>query len=202
MSLTTALEAAMDAARRDADAVSDEVLLSRSLKAVAEKIVERHALEPVRLRHVMIDSPRPTKMAVAGEPGYEEPGGAPLVVRGTAVELFVEVDGAATMALATEGDEDLAHDGVRVDVEHDRVVVRYAAERPLAQVANKHFADSLQRIEALVEAVNAEVAAFDESLPAAVDRELAACRAVAEARRKFAEGLELPGSYERWWGRP
>ena len=202
MSLTTALEAVVDAARRDADAVSDEVLLSRNLKAVAENIVERHVVHPMRLHHVMIDSPRPTKMSVPGDPGHEEPGGAPLVVRGTAVELFVELEGAATMALAIEGDEDLAHSGVSVDAEHHRVVVRYAAQHPLAQAANKHFSDSLQRIEALVEAVNAEVAAFNENLSAAVDLELAECRELAEARRKFAEGLKHPGSYERWWGRP
>ena len=104
MSLTTALRAELDAAFRDADAVSDDVLLSRSLKTVAENIVERHTVEPVRLHRVMIDAPRPTKMAVPGEPGHEEPGGSPLVVRGTGVELFVDIAGAKTMALAVAGD--------------------------------------------------------------------------------------------------
>lgn len=202
MSLTTALGAELDAAFRDADAVSDDVLLSRNLKTVAQNIVERHTVEPVRLHRVMIDAPRPTKMAVPGEPGYEEPGGSPLVVRGTAVELFVDIAGAKTMALAVAGDAELLQAGISVDAERSRIVVRYAAERPLAQAANKHFATSLHRIEAMVAAINAEVTAFDEALAPAVAQELAECRQLAEARKKFADGLELPGSYERWWGRP
>ena len=72
MSLTTALEAALDKALRDADAVADDVLLSRNLKTVAETIVQRHGVEPVRLHRVVIDSPHPTKMAVAGDPGHED----------------------------------------------------------------------------------------------------------------------------------
>ena len=202
MSLTTALESALDAALRDADAVADDVLLSRNLNAVAENIVERHMVELVRLHRVMIDMPQPTKMAVPGEPGHEEPGGAPLVVRGTAVELFVDVDGAGTVALAIEDDEDLVHAGVRVDAERGRIVVRYAAERPLPQAANKHFADSLRRVEAMVAAVNDEVNSFNATLAPAVAKELAECKGLAEARKKFADGLELPDSYERWWGRP
>ncbi len=52
MSLTAALEAALDKALRDADTVADDVLLSRDLKTVAENIFQRHAVEPVRLHHV------------------------------------------------------------------------------------------------------------------------------------------------------
>ena len=103
MSLTSALEAALDLALRDADAVADDVLISRDLKTAAEKIVQRHGAEPVRLHRVTIDLPRATKMAVAGDPGHETPGGSPHVVRGTAVELYVAVDGATTMAHAPSG---------------------------------------------------------------------------------------------------
>lgn len=202
MSLTSALEAALDLALRDADAVDDDVLLSRDLKTVAANIFQRHAVEPVRLHHVSLDSPRPTKMAVAGDPGHEEPGGSPLVVRGTAVELFVTVDGAATLASAIGDDEDLHHAGVTVDAEKNRVVVRYAAERPLANAANRHFDESLRYIEAQVEIVNQQVAAFNEALEPAIRKELEQCKVRARERKTFAAGLKLPASYERWWGRP
>jgi hypothetical protein len=202
MSLTTALEAALETALRDADAVADDVLFSRNLKTVAETIVRRHGVEPVRLHRVAIDLPHSTKMAVAGDPGHEAPGGSPHVVRGTAVELFVAVDGAATMAQAIGDDEDLHHAGVTVDVEKSRIVVRYAAERPLANSANRHFDESLRYIEAQVELVNKEVTEFNDALEPAIVKELEECKAEAEERKKFAAGLKLPDSYERWWGRP
>lgn len=202
MSLTTALDAGRVAALHDAEAVADDVLLSRNLDAVAESIVLRHTVAPLRLHRVTLDVPRPTKLAVAGEPGLEEPGGSPLVVRGTAVELFVALDGAETMAAAIGDDEDLLHAGVTVDVEKSRVVVRYAAERPLAQAANRHFDESLRYIEAQVELANKEVAEFNEGLAPAVRAVLDECKIRAEERKKFASGLKLPDSYERWWGRP
>ena len=202
MSLTAALEAVLDAALRDADAVADDVLLSKNLKTVADTITQRHGVEPVRLHRVAIDAPRPTKMAVAGDPGHEAPGGSPHVVRGTAVELYVAVDGATTMAHALGDDEDLLHAGVTVDVEKSRIVVRYAAERPLANAANRHFDESLRYIEAQVEIANKEVAKFNDGLEPAILEELERCKVHAEERKTFAKGLKLPDSYERWWGRP
>jgi len=202
MSLTAALEAVLDAALRDADAVADDVLLSRNLKTVAETIVQRHGVAPVRLHRVAIDLPHATKMAVAGDPGHETPGGSPHVVRGTAVDLFLAVDGAETMAHVIGDDEDLLHAGVTVDVEKSRIVVRYAAERPLANAANRHFDESLRYIESQVEIANKEVAEFNEALEPAVVKELESCKALAEERKTFAKGLKLPESYGRWWGRP
>jgi hypothetical protein len=202
MSLTSALEAALDKALRDAQAVDDDVLLSRNLKTVAETIAHRHGVEPVRLHRVTIDLPRPTKMAVAGDPGHEAPGGSPHVVRGTSVELYVAVDGAQTMADAIGDDEDLLLAGVTVDTEKSRIVVRYAAERPLANAANRHFDESLRYVEAQVELVNKEVAAFNDTLEPTILKELEQCKTYAEERKKFASGLKLPDSYERWWGRP
>jgi hypothetical protein len=198
MSLTTALEAVLEAAIRDADAVADDVLLSRNLKGVADSIITRHAVAPLRLRRVMFDAPHPTRIAVAGDPGREEH----RVVRGTAVEFLVYADGVATMAMAAEGDEELEHSGVTVDMENDRIVVRYAAERPLAQVANRHAEEALRLIEERVVAINKEVAAFNERLDASVHVELDESRELAQERQKFAEGLTLPESRERWWGRP
>jgi len=198
MSLTTALEAVLEAAIRDADAVADDVLLSRNLKGVADSIITRHGVAPLRLRRVMFDAPHATRLAVAGDPGREEH----QVVRGTAVEFLVFADGVATMAMAAEGDEELEHAGVAVDTENDRIVVRYAAERPLAQVANRHAEEALRLIEERVVAINKEVAAFNVRLDATVHVELDDCRQLAQEREKFAAGLKLPESRERWWGRP
>ena len=112
------------------------------------------------------------------------------------------VDGAETMAHVIGDDEDLLHPGVTVDVEKSRIVVRYAAERPLANLANRHFDESLRYIESQVEIANKEVAEFNEALEPAIVEELDSCRADAEERQAFAKGLKLPESYERWWGRP
>ncbi len=118
------------------------------------------------------------------------------------MDLFVALDGASTLALVIDDDEDLAHAGVRVDREKSRIVVRYAAEHPLANAANRHFDESLRYIEAQVEAVNSQVAKFNEGLEPAVVAELERCKVHAEERKTFAAGLKLPDSYERWWGRP
>jgi hypothetical protein len=198
MSLTTALEAVLEAALRDADAVADDALLSRNLKGVADSIITRHTVAPLRLRRVMFDTPHPTRMAVAGDPGREEH----RVVRGTAVEFLVFADGVATMAMAAEGDEELEHAGVAVDTVNDRIVVRYVAERPLAQAANRHAEEALRLIEERVAAINKEVAAFNVRLDASVHVELDDCKQMAQEREKFAAGLKLPESRERWWGRP
>ena len=198
MSLTTALEAVLEAALRDTDAVADDVLLSRNFKGIADSIITRHTVVPIRLRRLMFDAPRPTKLAIAGDPGREEH----RVVRGTAIEFLVFADGVATMAMAAEGDEELEHAGVAVDAENDRLVVRYAAERPLAQAANLHAEEGLRLIEERVVAINKEVAAFNQRLDAGVHVELDECRRLAEEREKFAAGLKLPESRERWWGRP
>jgi hypothetical protein len=198
MSLTTALEAVLEEALREADAVTDDVLLSRGLGGVADSIITRHAVAPIRLRRVMFDAPHATRLAVAGDPGREEH----RVVPGTAVELLVFADGVATMAMAAEGDDELEHAGVAVDTENDRIVVRYAAERPLAQVANRHAEEGLRLIEDRVAEVNKEVAAFNAKLDTSVRAKLEDRKALAQEREKFAAGLRLPESRERWWGRP
>jgi hypothetical protein len=53
-----------------------------------------------------------------------------------------------------------------------------------------------------VVAANKEVEAFNVRLDASVHVELDDCKALAEERQKFAAGLKLPQSRERWWGRP
>ncbi len=198
MSLSAALASALYKALRDADTVVDDVLLSRNPKSVAESISRRHQIEPVRLHRVVMDIPHATKMAIPGDPGKEEPA----VVPGTAVELFVTVDGAATLAMAVEDDDELSRAGVIVDAEGQRIVVRFATERPQADVANRFFEVAMLAIEKTVEDVNRQVVEFNEALEPAVAKELEACKQRAEVRKKFAAGLKLPDSYERWWGRP
>ena len=128
----------------------------------------------------MFDAPHPTRMAVAGDPGREEH----RVVRGTAVEFLVFADGVATMAMAAEGDEDLEHAGVAVDTENDRIVMRYAAERPLAQAANRQAEAALRLIEERVVATNKEVAAFNVRLDASVHVELDGVQATGAGPRE------------------
>jgi hypothetical protein len=200
MSLASALESALARALSDVATVVDDVLLSRHLKSVGEDIAQRHYIEPVRLHQVILDMPRPTRIAVPGDPGQEEPGGSPVVVRGTAVELIVTIDGASTMALAAEGDDDLEHAGVRVDPKGKRLVVRYATEYPRAQAANLYFDEALRLIEVRVETVNKAVGEFNDALEPAILKELEECKDLATTRKKFAAGLKLPGSYENWWG--
>jgi hypothetical protein len=198
MTLTTALEDVLEAALREADSVADETLLARNLKGVTDSIITKYSVSPIRLSRVTFDTPRPTRLAVAGDPGREEH----RIVRGTAVELLVYAQGAATMAMAAEGDEELEHAGVSVDTGNDRIVVRYAAERPLAQAANRHAEVGLRLIEERVVEINKEVAAFNQRLDASVHVELEECKQLAAERAKFAASLKLPESRERWWGRP
>jgi hypothetical protein len=198
MSLTTALEDVLEAAVREADSVADDALLSRNLKGVTDTIITKYAVSPIRLSRVTFDTPRPTFMAVAGDPGREEH----RVVRGTAVELIVWAQGVSTMAMAAEGDEELEHAGVAVDTDNDRILVRYVAERPLAQSANRHAEEGLRLIEERVVEINKEVEAFNVRLDATIHVELEECRKRAEEREKFTAGLKLPESRERWWGRP
>jgi hypothetical protein len=60
----------------------------------------------------------------------------------------------------------------------------------------------LRLIEERVVAANKEVEAFNVRLDASVHVELDDCKGLAEERQKFAAGLKLPQSRERWWGRP
>ena len=198
MSLASALASALDKALRDADTVVDDILLSRDLKSVAGGIAQRHQVEPVRLHRVVMDNPHPTKMAVPGDPGKEDPAVHP----GTAVELFVTVDGVTTLAMAGGDDDELSRAGVTVDTEGQRLVARYASEHPLAEVANRFFAEAMRVIEQTVESVNQRVGEYNEALEPAVLKELEGCREHAAERKTFAAGLKLPDSYERWWGRP
>jgi hypothetical protein len=113
MSLAKRLESLRERAQRDVDALDDDTLLSSRHVAAPAELAERNYLAPVRLGRAAYDTPRQIKMAVAGEPGREAPGGAPIVVPGTRVDLVVALEGGETLAFMHEEDDQLDHAGIR-----------------------------------------------------------------------------------------
>lgn len=202
MSLAKRLESLRERAQRDVAALDDDILLSSRHAVVPAEIAERHYLTPVRLGSAAYDTPRQIKMAVAGEPGREAPGGTPIVVPGTRVDLDVVLEGGETLAFVHEEDDELEHAGIEIDLNDHRLIIGYVAEHPTAPGANQFFEDSLQAIEADVERANVVAREFNESLIPALTEALADARERASERRKLAAGLKPPKSYERWWGRP
>ena len=202
MSLAKRLESLRQRAQRDVDALDDDTLLSSRHAAVPAELAERNYLAPVRLGRAAYDTPRQIKMAVAGEPGREAPGGAPIVVPGTRVDLIVALEGGETLAFMHEEDDQLDHAGIEIDLNERRLVVAYIAEHPTAQGANKFFEQSLEMLEADVERVNEAARLFNDTLTPALTEALEEAQARARERQSLAESLKPPKSYERWWGRP
>jgi hypothetical protein len=54
MSLATRLESLRQNALREVDKLDDDVLLSKDLTGLAEKIAQRHYLEPLRLHNAIV----------------------------------------------------------------------------------------------------------------------------------------------------
>lgn len=202
MSLAKRLESLRERAQHEVLGLDDDVVLSSRYAVIPAQVAERHYLTPVRLGRAAYDTPRPTKMAVAGEPGREAPGGAPIVVPGTRVDLYVTLEGGETLAFLHEEDDDLEHAGIEIDLDDRRLVIGYVAEHPTVPNANQFFERSLEMVEADVERANDVVRQFNESLLPALTAALDMARALATERRKLAKGLKPPKSYERWWGRP
>ncbi len=202
MSLAKRLESLRERAQRDVFALDDDALLSSRHDAIPAEIAERHYLAPVRLGRASYDAPRQIKMAVAGEPGRETPGGTPIVVPGTRVDLFVAVEGGETLVFMHEEDDELDHASIEIDLDERRVVAAYIADHPTAQGANQFFERSVEMLEADVERANETARQFNETLIPALTEALEAARKRAEERQKLAASLKPPKSYERWWGRP
>ena len=202
MSLAKRLEALRERAQREVYALDDDVLLSSRHAVKPDEIAERHYLAPVRLGRASYDTPRPIKMAVPGDPGQEAPGGSPLVVPGTRVDLTIAVEGGETLAFLHEEDDDLEHASIEIDLQEHRLVVGYVAENPSAGNANRFFETSLQTVEAEVERANEVVREFNESIAPTLVGAFEVARERAKARQRLAAGLKPPKSYERWWGRP
>jgi len=202
MSLAKRLEVLRERAQREVYALDDDVLLSSKHAVKPDEIAERHYLAPVRLGRASYDTPRPIKMAVPGDPGQEAPGGSPLVVPGTRVDLTIAVEGGETLAFLHEEDDDLEHANIEVDLEEHRLVVGYVAEHPSAGNANRFFETSLQTVEAEVERANEVVREFNESIAPVLVGAFEVARERAKERQRLAADLKPPKSYERWWGRP
>jgi hypothetical protein len=202
MSLAKRLEAMRERAQREIYALDDDVLLSSRHVVTPEEIAERHYLAPVRLGRASFDTPRPIKMAVPGDPGQEAPGGSPIVVPGTRVDLFVGIEGGETLAFLHEEDDELEHASIEIDLQEHRLVIAYVAEHPNAGNANRFFESSLRAVEADVERANEVVREFNESLAPTLVSVFEVARERATERRRLASGLKPPTSYERWWGRP
>jgi hypothetical protein len=202
MSLAKRLESLRERARRDVLGLEDDVVLSSRHAEIPAEVAQRHYLTPVRLGRAAYDSPRPTKMAVAGEPGREAPGGAPIVVPGTRVDLYVALEGGETLTFVHEEDDELDHAGIEIDQKERRLVIGYVAEHPSASGANRFFESSLQTVEAAVESANEIARRFNDELMPVLTEALDEARELATERRKLAKGLKPPKSYERWWGRP
>ncbi len=201
MNLAKSLDARREAALRDIDRVDDETLLTKDLATLAERLAERYTLAPPRLRKAVFGLPRAARMAVAGEPGRETPGGSPLVVPATRVDLYVPTDGIDTLQLLSEekGDIDLA--GAEIDAEENQLVLAYVAEHPDAAVANRFFDAGLSRIENEIELVRQQIDTFNEGLAPLVQAALQDAKARAEERRAFAAKLKHPRPEEPFWGR-
>jgi len=199
MSLAKRLDALRERAQRDVFARDDDTLLSSRSAAIPAEVAERHYLSPVRLRGVMFDSPRSIRMGVAGEPGHEAPGGQPVVVPATRVNLYVTLDGAESLALLHEDDDDLAQAHIEVDPEERRLVVGYLAERPDATQANQFFESSVRYIEAETKRANDMVREFNDSLVPALTEALERARQWAKERRNFADKLTPPRLQEGIW---
>lgn len=200
LSLATCLEALKAAARRDAEKIDEDILIGKDLKRLTDTIAERHYLQPLRLHNAVVGVPRAAVLGVAGEPGLEEPGGGHIPVPATRVDLFVPLDGIATLALLDEacGGLDLA--GAEIDVAEKRLVVGYVSEHPNAAAANEFFDRCLTTIEGEAIRVSEQVQEFNQGLALVIGEALEAAKGRAKARRKFAAGLEQPRTFDRWGG--
>jgi hypothetical protein len=202
MSLAKRLEALRERAQREVFALDDDAVLSSRHVVLPTEVAERHYLAPVRLGSATFDTPRAIKMAVAGEPGREAPGGTPIVVPGTRVDLYISVEGGETLIFLHEEDNELEHASIEIDLKDHRLVIGYIAEHPTASSANQFFERSVQAVEADVARANEVAEQFNESLIDYLADALVVARERATQRQQLAAGLKPPKSYERWWGRP
>ena len=136
MSVTSRLESLRELALLDVDKLDDDALSSRKTSyRLAEQIAERHYLEPPRLQRAIIGMPRAARLGSPGDPGREH---VLVVVPATRVELWLLVEGFATLARLAEGDNlDLGE--AKINADERCLVVAYVAEHPVAEQANRFF---------------------------------------------------------------
>ena len=194
MSLAARLESLRNAALSEIDKLEDEVLLSKDLDHLAGQIAERHYLEPPRLHRAVIALPRAVQMRAPGEPGREH---SMVVIPATRVELWLLVEGFATLAALAEA-EPLDLGEAIVDAQQKCLVIAYVAEHPVAEAANQYFQQSLFDVEERMGRLRNQVESYNDSLLPAVSEALLAAKGRAKERRTFAARLTLPQPKEPW----
>jgi len=194
MSLTGRVESLREVALGEIDKLDDDVLLSKDLDHLAGQIAERHYLEPPRLHRAVIGMPRAVRTRTPGEPGREQ---AMVVTPATRVELWLQVEGFATLAVLAEGDGlDLGE--AEINADERSLVFAYVAEHPDAEVANEFFQQSVYDADERMARLRRQVEAYNESLLPAIMDALEAAKRRAKERRSFVAGLTLPHPKEPW----
>jgi hypothetical protein len=194
VSLASRLESLREAALLDIEKLEDDALLGKNLEQLAARIAERHYLEVPRLHRAVITVPQAAHLRGPGEPGQEH---AMVVAPATRVELWLLLEGFATLALlAQTGDLDLGE--AQINPVEQCLTVTYLAEHPVAAVANDFFQRSLSETEEKVARIREQVMAYNESLLPAVSEALRAARSRAKERRSFAASLTVPLPKEPW----
>jgi hypothetical protein len=188
VSLTSRLESLRDAAQLGIDKLDDETLISKNAAHLAEQIASAHYLERPRVRRAVIASPRAARLQLPGDPGKEHD---LLVTPATSVELWVLLDGFATIALLAR-DEELDLGEGRVDPEQECVSVAYVAQHPNADVANAFFQESLDDVERRVAEIGEAVQAYNDALLPFLTGAVETARSRAKERARFAAALTLP----------
>jgi len=177
-----------DAAMVEVDKIDDEVLLSKDARSLAERIAEKRYLTVPRLERALITPPRAARKGVPGEPGREH---AIVATPATRTELWLLVDGFATLSLlAEDGALDLGE--AQLDTENTCVVVSYLAEHPVADVANAYFQQATEDVGDRIDRLADEVASFNEALLPALTQALEVARTRAKERQRFAAALVVP----------
>jgi hypothetical protein len=194
MNLAGRLDSLRDDALREVNKIDDDVVLTKDLDHLAAQIAERHYLEPPRLHRAVICPPRAASLGVPGEPGREH---ALSVMPATRVEMWLLVNGFATIGRLSEGgDLDLGQ--AEIDAKEQRLVVAFVAEHPVAEVANDYFQKALLDVEQRVGRIRGQVEASNRSLLPALTEALRAAKSRAKERRSFAARLTIPKPIEPW----
>jgi hypothetical protein len=194
MNLAGCLDSLREDVLREVNKIDDDVVLSKDLDHLAGQLAERHYLEPPRLHLAVICPPRAASIGVPGEPGREH---SLSVMPATRVEMWLLVNGFATVARLAEGCAlDLGQ--AEIDAKEHRLVVAFVAEHPVAAAANEYFQKALLDVEQTMGRLRAQVEIFNQSLVPALTEALRAAKSRAKERRNFAARLVIPKPVEPW----
>jgi hypothetical protein len=194
MNLAGCLDSLREDCLREVNKIDDDAVLSKDLGHLAAQLAERHYLEPPRLHRAVICPPRASSIGVPGEPGREH---SLSVMPATRVEMWLLVNGFATIARLADGCA-LDLGPAQIDAKEQRLVVAFVAEHPVAAVANEYFQKALLDVEQTMGRVRAQVEEFNKSLVLALTEAMEAAKSRAKERRSFAARLTIPKPAEPW----